>query len=214
MDVPHFTDPALFNWLFADEVLNLVKPILGPDLALFASHFICKPKGDGRRVPWHEDSTYWARPMKILDPMEVVTVWLAIDPSTQKNGCMYVIPRTHHHGYSNYQMVDASKNVFANEIVESERDEKNAVPCILRPNEASLHEGRLIHGSAANTSDLRRCGYTMRYISSSTVLNPEILSRHQIYLACGSDLAGQSYADPSKSYPDLMLRRGRADRGH
>src|SRR5262249_35964406 len=55
MDVPHFADTALFEWLFADEILNLVEPITGPDIALFSSHFICKPKGDGRRVPWHED---------------------------------------------------------------------------------------------------------------------------------------------------------------
>src|SRR5262249_13061259 len=56
MDVPHFTDPALFRWLFADAVLNLVEPIIGPNIALFSSHFICKPKGNGKRVPWHEDS--------------------------------------------------------------------------------------------------------------------------------------------------------------
>src|SRR6185503_17441718 len=42
MDVPHFTDPALFEWLLADEVLDLVEPILGPDIALWSSHFICK----------------------------------------------------------------------------------------------------------------------------------------------------------------------------
>jgi hypothetical protein len=51
MDVPHFTDLRLFDWLFADEVLDLVEPILGPDIALFSSHFICKPKGNGKRVP-------------------------------------------------------------------------------------------------------------------------------------------------------------------
>ena len=81
MDVPHFTDTALFRWLFHDEVLDLVEPILGPDIALFSSHFICKPRGNGKRVPWHEDSYYWRGQMQ---PMEVCTVWLAIDPSTRK----------------------------------------------------------------------------------------------------------------------------------
>jgi hypothetical protein len=89
MDVPHFTDLKLFEWLFADEVLDLVEPILGPDIALFSSHFICKPRGNGKRVPWHEDSFYWRG---MMDPMAVCTVWLAIDPSTKQNGCMNVIP--------------------------------------------------------------------------------------------------------------------------
>src|SRR5215207_8936281 len=70
MDVPHFTDPKLFEWLFADEVLDLVEPLIGPDIALFSSHFIAKPPGTGRRVPWHEDSAYWK---KIIDPHDVVT---------------------------------------------------------------------------------------------------------------------------------------------
>jgi len=47
MDVPHFVDTKLFEWLFSDEVLDLVEPIIGPDIALFSSHFICKPKGMG-----------------------------------------------------------------------------------------------------------------------------------------------------------------------
>src|SRR6478672_10647701 len=97
MDVPHFTDPKLFEWLLADEVLDVVESLIGPDIALWSSHFICKPPGVGKRVPWHEDSAYWG---KVLDPMEVVTVWLAVDPSTASNGCMRVIPGTHSFGYS------------------------------------------------------------------------------------------------------------------
>src|SRR5438477_11465615 len=107
MDVPHFTDMALFRWLFHPDVLDLIEPLLGPDIALFSSHFICKPRGTGQRVPWHEDSFYWKG---MMEPMEVVTVWLAIDPSTRANGCMKVIPRTHDHGYSDYDPVDDKSN--------------------------------------------------------------------------------------------------------
>jgi len=164
MDVPHFADPTLFRWLLSPAVLDLVEPIIGSDIALFSSHFICKPRGNGKRVPWHEDSAYW-KPM--LQPMEVVTVWLAIDPSTTANGCMHVIPRTHatgQQGFSDYDPVDPATNVFHIEITPSQRDDAQAVPCELQPNQASLHNARLMHGSPPNTSPLRRCGYTMRYI--------------------------------------------------
>lgn len=215
MDVPHFTDPALFEWLFDDDVLDLVEPILGPNLALFSSHFICKPKGDGRRVPWHEDSNYWNT---MLYPMEVVTVWLAIDPSTEKNGCMYVIPYTHNtgrKGFSDYDPVDPIRNVFHTEITRSQRDEARAVPCILAPNECSLHDGRLMHGSPPNTSNERRCGYTMRYIKTSTHLSEEAQEYHQIYLARGRNISGQQYADPAKSYDEFFKRRiSKGRKGH
>jgi Phytanoyl-CoA dioxygenase (PhyH) len=210
MDVPHFTDPSLFEWVFSDEVLRLVEPLIGPDIALWSTHFICKPKGDGRRVPWHEDSAYWAGQM---DPMNVVTVWLALDPSSPENGCMYVVPRTHDNGFSDYEDVDVRRNVFPTEITNKERFERLAVPCTLAPNEASLHDGKLIHGSPPNTSSIRRCGYTMRFTPSSVRFNQERLAGvHQVYLARGRDLGGNTYADPSLAYPELARFRENSGR--
>lgn len=195
MDVPHFMHPSLFEWLFDDDVLDLIEPILGPDIALFSSHFICKPAGTGKRVPWHEDSAYWKGR---LDPMEVVTVWLAIDPSTPANGCMRIIPGTHANGFSEYDAVSGPA-VFNTEIKKGVFDEDKAVDCVLQPNHASLHDGRLIHGSAANTGTMRRCGYTMRYISARVkYTGHKDTDPFQIYLARGRDQAGNHYGDPAK----------------
>ncbi len=196
MDVPHFWDPKLFDWLLDDEVLDLVEPILGPDIVLWSSHFICKPPAVGKRVPWHEDSAYWKGR---LEPMRVVTVWLAIDHSTPANGCMRVIPRTHHHGFSDYEPVkDPAREVFRTEIRQDQFDESKAVDLILKPNQASLHDGRLIHGSNANNGTQRRCGYTMRYMPSTVKFINEANGPFQIYLARGKDRAGNQYGDPGK----------------
>jgi ectoine hydroxylase-related dioxygenase (phytanoyl-CoA dioxygenase family) len=210
MDVPHFAHPELFEWLFDDEVLDLVEPILGPDIALFSSHFICKPKGNGKRVPWHEDAHYWKN---MLDPMEVCTVWIAIDPSRRENGCMQVIPHTHNtgrQGFSDYDWVDNTKNVFGDEIIEGQRDESKAVAIELEPGQASLHDGRIIHGSEPNTSSLRRCGYTMRYFSTRTRYNHEKFGEyHRVFLARGRDHAGNQYADPALADQAIIDRRAK-----
>ena len=198
MDVPHFADPKLFEWLFADELLDMVESLIGPDIVLWSSHFISKPAGVGKRVPWHEDSAYWS---KILDPMEVVTIWLAIDPAMPENGCMRLIPRTHHNGYSQYEPVgDKAHSVFQTEIKAGSFDEKTAVDCALRPNECSIHHAKMIHGSEANTSAFRRCGYTMRYMPATSRFRPEAHKGgpFQIYLARGQDRAGNQYGDSTK----------------
>lgn len=211
MDVPHFAHPELLKWAFDDSILGLVEPILGHDLALFSTHFICKPKGNGKRVPWHEDSSYWKT---MLAPMEVVTVWLALDPSTKENGCMMVIPRTHREaqqGFSDYADVDPSKNVFPNEILQSQRDDSKRVYIELQPNECSLHDGRIQHGSEPNTSNIRRCGWTIRF-TSTAVKYGDFKGAHQVYLARGRDLGGNIYADPGKSYPEVMATRGASTR--
>ena len=216
MDVPHFADPALFHWLLHEEILDLVEPLIGPDIALFSSHFLCKPAGDGKRVPWHEDSAYWQGK---LTPMEVVTVWLAIDGSDAENGAMRVIPGTHlgKGGYSDYAAVpDPERAVFGNEIKSSCFDAKRAVTLDLAPNQASLHHAKLMHGSQANTSARRRCGYTMRYVSTRSRFDHERFGAgHQIYLARGRDHAGNVYADPGKPAGELLkARAGLFHHGH
>lgn len=211
MDVPHFLHPKLLEWAFDANILDLVEPIVGPDIALFSTHFICKPKGNGRRVPWHEDSAYWKGK---VTPMEVCTVWLAIDPSTRANGCMMVIPRTHAEGakgFSDYDPVDAAKNVFPTEITAAQRDESRRVYIELQPNQCSLHDARLQHGSEPNTSALRRCGWTLRFCPSSVKFNEEqFAGTHLVYLARGRDLGGNRYADPHRAYPEVIAKRNQS----
>ena len=209
MDTPHFGDPKLNEWALAPEVVDLVEPLLGPDIILFSTHFICKPQGDGRRVPWHEDSAYWR---KLLDPMEVATVWLAIDPSTTENGCMYVIPRTHmtgQMGFSDYEDVDTNTSVFPTEIIKGHRKDELAVPCELQPNHCSLHDARTQHGSPPNTSNMRRCGWTLRFIPATSRLNPEFSDRQLMYLARGRNVLNQPLADPDKDYSHVLAERKR-----
>ncbi|MBC8009305.1 MAG: phytanoyl-CoA dioxygenase family protein [Burkholderiales bacterium] len=209
MDVPHFMHPKLLNWAMDPAVLALVEPILGPDIALYSSHFICKPTGNGKRVPWHEDSAYWNGR---ITPMEVCTVWLAIDPSTKVNGCMMVIPRTHREGqagFSSYDPVDPVKNVFGTEISANHRDDSKRVYVELQAGECSLHDARIQHGSEPNNSNIRRCGWTMRFTSTKVKFNTEKFDgTHVVYLAQGKDLGGNTYADPTRSYPEVLAKRG------
>ena len=72
-------------------------------------------------------------------------------------------------------------------------NEDEAVYFSLQPNECSLHEGRIIHGAKANTSSKRRAGYTMRYFPTTSKLNPERNVGHKIWLARGTDKAGNTY---------------------
>ncbi|MFC7153834.1 phytanoyl-CoA dioxygenase family protein, partial [Cohnella cellulosilytica] len=109
----------------------------------------------------------------------------------KENGCMRVIPGTHHNGFSQYENVDMSVNTFHAQI--KDIDESKAVYFELEPGECSLHDSRIIHGAAANTSPYRRCGYTMRFISTDTKVIPEKNENWEIILARGVDLAGNTY---------------------
>ncbi|USK31522.1 phytanoyl-CoA dioxygenase family protein (plasmid) [Bacillus sp. CMF21] len=191
LDTPHFRDERLLEFLLSDEVLDLVEPVIGPNIALWSSHFICKDPYKGRATPWHEDSAYWKGRLSKFD--KIVTVWLALDPSNKENGCMRVIPGSQVNGFSEYEEVDTKKNTFATRIKQSDVDESKAVYFELEPGQCSLHDSRIIHGATANTSPYRRCGYTMRYFSTDTKVISENNPDFKIWLARGKDLAGNVY---------------------
>jgi chlorinating enzyme len=204
MDTPHFAFPELFEWLAAREVLDFVEHLIGPNIVLWASHFLCKMPKRGLAVPWHEDSAYWNN---VLSEHKAVTVWLAIDDSLPENGCMRVIPGTHRGGFSDYEEVDARRHVFGTQIRPDQLDESAAVDLAIKAGECHVHHARLMHGSSPNTSGKRRCGYTMRYMPSDVRHYPERQqSGHAVYLLRGRDLAGNTYADPEKVFEPGMLR--------
>ncbi len=161
LDVPHFRDARLLDFLLDDSVLDLVEPLIGPDIGLWSSHFISKEPRIGRATPWHTDADYWQN--RFDNFTGIVTVWLAIDRSDRANGCMRVIPGSHRAGAGEYEPVDIQTNTFERQL--KNVDESRAVYFELATNECSLHDSRLVHGAEANTSDRRRCGYTMRYFS-------------------------------------------------
>jgi hypothetical protein len=195
LDTPHYRDDRLLEVLLSDEVLDTIEPLVGPDIALWSSHFISKDPYVGRATPWHEDSAFWEGRFDRYD--SIVTLWLALEnASTRENGCMRVIPGSHLNGgfSENYEPTDMTEQTFHAQIADV--DETRAVDFELQRGEFSLHDGRIVHGAKPNTSAMRRTGYTMRYFPTSVRMQPtEINEGWHIWLARGRDLAGNNYAN-------------------
>lgn len=156
-------DPFWVRLVSDSRLLDIAEQFIGPNIALFASHYICKPPFSGQPVLWHQDGSYWP-----LDPMDVVTLWLAIDDSLPENGCMRVIPGTHKMELKEHVSNQNVESVLGSEIPAENVDESKAVDIVLKKGGVSVHNPQIIHGSNANTSSVRRCGLTIRYIPTST----------------------------------------------
>lgn len=163
-------DPFWIRLVSDDRLLDVAEQFVGPDIALFATHYICKPPRTGQAVLWHQDGSYWP-----LDPMEVVTLWLAVSDSTPENGCMRVIPQTHNLSLEHVQTRTDVDNVLGSSMSPDHVDEQRAVDVVLHAGDVSIHHPNLIHGSEANRSDAWRMGLTIRYIPTTTrLLKPEV----------------------------------------
>ena len=159
-------DPFMHRLVGDERLLDIIEQFIGPNIALFAAHYIAKRPKDGQAVLWHQDGTYWP-----LEPMEVATIWLAGTDSNIENGCMRVLPGTQNSrllSRSELQDVDDGKNVLASGIHPSQIDDSEVIDLELKAGDVSVHNPLIIHGSNPNASDKWRIGLTLRYIPTST----------------------------------------------
>lgn len=169
----HFHHPLIRNDAFwvrlvtDSRFLDIAEAVLGPDLACLTAHYICKPPRDGQAVLWHQDGAYWK-----LDPMEALTVWLAVDPSTPENGCLKVIPGSHVEPLRPHNVRHDVPNMLSSEtdgaVVERWAAERGIVDVVLEPGDVSIHHPNILHCSEPNTSDQRRCGLDMGFVPTTT----------------------------------------------
>uniref|UniRef100_A0A3P8T8V2 Zgc:174917 n=1 Tax=Amphiprion percula TaxID=161767 RepID=A0A3P8T8V2_AMPPE len=182
----HLQCPWVMGLTKHPRILEVVKAVLGPDVILLDSRFICKyptlkaaniQEREENKLPyvaWHQDMRYWG-----IAGGPVLSVWLALDDSLEENGALQVIPGTS----AAFMPVYTSD---PEELVQVE----DAVLCPLAAGQMSIHDGLLVHASDANTSERRRCGFVIRYVPTcaSPTQDPDRPRKfHATVLVSGTD---------------------------
>ena len=157
----HLKYGPVYDILTDSRIVDVVADLLGEDVIAWGSHFFCKMPHDGKAVAWHQDASYWP-----LSPSKAVTVWLAIDDSDVENACVQFVAGSHRSGHLTYRPSDPSEHNVLNQSIDNPEQYGSIVFDVLKAGEVSLHSDLLLHGSAANDSDRRRCGLTLRYCSA------------------------------------------------
>src|SRR3954447_11585830 len=79
-----------------ESVVGSAEKLLGGEAYHYHSKMIMKDARVGGAWAWHQDYGYWYH-NAVLRPL-MLSVFLAVDPSTRANGCLQVIPGSHHCG--------------------------------------------------------------------------------------------------------------------
>ncbi|MYE67786.1 MAG: phytanoyl-CoA dioxygenase family protein [Acidimicrobiia bacterium] len=158
----HKTCRGIWDLVTEPRIIDVVADLLGDSVVLRHSHLFAKLAGDPKQVSWHQDASYWP-----LTPSRVVSAWLAIDESDVANSAMRVIPGSHHHAQLVFHDSDEDEdNVLFQTVRDAEDWGRPPVSLELRAGQISLHSDWILHSSAPNRSDRRRCGLAMRYLSA------------------------------------------------
>ena len=143
------------------QLLDRIQSLLGPDLLLWKSKCFVKFPGSAS-VPWHQDMPHW----DLLPPVSV-TAWIALTPSHPDNGCVRVVPGSHHQGCVSHAVDKGDQSLLTSGLHISPPEDRE-IHCIeLRSGEMSLHDGYILHGSESNLSDELRIGVAFVFIPAN-----------------------------------------------
>jgi phytanoyl-CoA hydroxylase len=138
------------GWWANPDVLAVVRPFVGEDVAMKFDSVFLKPARVGGPTPWHQDPGLWRD-----DDVEAFNGWLAIDPSDRGNGCLQVVPGSHtgpvvpHVEYPDSIHVELPRDRCRDLVVDHIE---------LDPGDALFWHSNLWHHSPPNTSDRQRIG--------------------------------------------------------
>jgi phytanoyl-CoA hydroxylase len=135
-----------------------IQDILGDDeLRLFRDALMMKPPHHGSAKPWHQDSVYWP-----IEPMDLCSIWLALEDATPENGCMRVLPGSHKGGPIEHGNTDGHLQVGGDAL-----DTSNEVIAPLKKGGVLFFHSLVMHATSPNTSDHSRRAMVVSYMSAN-----------------------------------------------
>ncbi len=142
---PDRQHPAYARAVRHPGIVAVLNRLWGPNVRFDLSKLNIKAAGFGSPVEWHQD---WAFYPHTND--DLAAVGIMVDPFTEDNGSMLVIPGSHkgpiydHHANGHF--------VGGIDPATSGIDFSKAVMCTGPAGSITVHHVRLLHGSSANTS--------------------------------------------------------------
>lgn len=158
------------------RIVSVVEQLLDGEVYHYHHKLIFKDARTGGAWAWHQDYGYWYD-AACLYPL-LVSCLIAIDAATRDNGCLQVIPGSHHLGRIDHGPVGDQTGADA-ERVEIIRERLDEVAIELDPGDAIFFHCNLLHCSAANTSPDPRWALICSYNAARN--DPYRESRHPRY---------------------------------
>lgn len=129
------------------------------DIACYRAMFMNKPAGKGTFLPWHQDS--WQE----LEQDPSLTVYIALDPATRKNGCVQLIPKSHKAGALN---PDHHSGFLTDEQAKYWTSISEIKFLELDAGDVALLHNKTLHSSDKNNSHQSRRAFSICYMDNCT----------------------------------------------
>lgn len=201
--------PSIYDIVSRRNLLDAVEDLIGPDILMYQNGAWFKEPDSNAYVSWHQDATYYG-----IDPLEMVTCWIALSPATEESGCMQVLSGSHRQGQLpvEYTEVTPDNLLASGQNTLIEKDDARIVPMPLQPGEMSMHHVCSVHSSLPNRGSDRRMGFSIAYMGPHVRQTTEL--KATAMLMRGQDAFGHYALDElppvAVDDPETMERHARA----
>ncbi|MFC4013735.1 phytanoyl-CoA dioxygenase family protein [Nonomuraea purpurea] len=132
-------------------LLRIMEQLVGPNLIPTWDSMVFKTPAGAPRLAWHRDAGLYTDAVGVTGAGRVIDAGIYLDPAPEDN-CVWCIPE------SNY-WDDERLTTTADRLNASEWDTTGAVPAVMRPGDALLHNILTLHGAPAVVGKQRRVIY-------------------------------------------------------
>ena len=138
-----------FAAFFEGKPRQLAEELLNESVVRKNMQYFNKPPGIGKATPAHQDGQYF-----MLEPCHALTMWMALDPVDEGNGCVRYLRGSHRDGLRPHGRTNTLG--FSQGIVDFGKEEsREEVPCPAQPGDLLAHHALTIHHADANLSPTR-----------------------------------------------------------
>ncbi len=140
----HRWDPISMDWLVDPRIGKTLTALLDREPYAVQTMLYFKPPG-ARGQALHQDQ-YYLR----VQPGTCVAVWLALDPCTEENGCLRVVPGSQSWPLLCTQPADTTQSFTDITVPVPQGTPVHSV--IMDPGDTLFFNGQVVHGSGPNSS--------------------------------------------------------------
>ena len=141
-------DPVLYDYVKHPRLIEAAQSLIGTGLYSLVTNVFNKPPYVDGRHPLHQDLRYF----RMRPAEKIVAAWTAISPCTRDNGCLAVVPGSHHQGIRDHKLPEWDYVNFAFYGIK-ELEGVEHIHLEMDPGDTVLFHPLLVHGSGRNNTD-------------------------------------------------------------